>query len=114
MHDAKTDLLFNDEFSEIEVAVFVTFDIDFIPCDLCKMYSEKALSIESLVSVDKVNLAAEFCGNLAELNNVAVSNEFNLVKVLAASFHKVSPPLTFALYCERRSFSAHIIIIYLF
>ena len=73
--------------SEIEVAVFVTLNIDLVPSDLSKMNSEEALSVKSLVSVNEIYLAGELSCDLVELKNVGVGDKLDLVKVFAASFH---------------------------
>lgn len=82
-----TECLLYDELSEVKVAVFVTFDIDLVPCDLCKMNAEEALCVESLVAVYEINLAGELCSNSAEFNHVSVCDKLDLIKVFAASFH---------------------------
>lgn len=80
-------LSLNDKLSEVEIHVVVTFDVDFIPCDLREMNTQKALGVETLVAVYNVDLAVEFCGDPIELKNVAVGDKLYLIKVFAASFH---------------------------
>ena len=86
-----TGLLVYYEFSEFKIAVFVTLDIQLIPCSLSKMNTEEALGIESLVSVHKVDLTSKACCRSVELKNISRCDKLDLIKIFAASLHRSNP-----------------------